>query len=133
MDRNQLVKAMCKAFYCPMFQEETAYSKQNLGAMSAALDVAVEESLSTPTEKELRDSVVSGASHDACVEKAFASRRARLSNQKTPEERVTVDIKKIDGGWHVSLDGRWQESFNSEYKAEIYCLGLITKLKQEQK
>lgn len=64
----------------------------------------------------------------------LASRRARLLQPKTVEERVTIRRTSESQGpikWHVCLDGETVEKWEKKETAEIYRLGLIAKLKAE--
>lgn len=71
----------------------------------------------------------------ATVDAFLKERRAKLLKPRTIEERVTIDFyRKNPDGWIVLLDGANPAStiFNSEKDAEIYRLGLISKLRESE-
>lgn len=140
MTRNELVDAMSKAADPLSVAMDGSSFPTMKRAMSAALDVAMDETLKEPSEDEIihtsRPGVIwafgKGLDYDR-VRDIFANRRAALAHVKTVEERVTVG--STAGHYIVYLDGKEYLSFSNNHfnraTPEIYRLGLIQQLKEQ--
>ena len=132
MSRDELVAQMMKAYF-------EVRSCNTTDAMTAALRVAADVLLGEPTtverahfraDIEINRTKFPERLQDRLLYNFLASRRVELERKKTPEERVTIErmIERMDGCYHVYLDGKWQESFSGERNAERYARGLRAEL-----
>jgi hypothetical protein len=124
MDRNQLVEKMLKAYRNGGFTSTEG--------MEAALDVAVEELLGDIITDEEHATATNQGSYALYGKSILAARRARLSKQKTPEERV--EVRPAGGGYHeVWLDGQSRDAKFWMYEdARLFRLGLVHRLKESE-
>jgi len=146
MTRDELVTRMMDANFKASRTPYT-YPPNMVEGMSAALDVAKEELLRPVNnsfyENPEWDIYMGYSGHIEGFNAVLANRRAQLDKVKTAEERVTVFNndkhlgKDHNALWVVQRDGdnviHLDKRLYSKEDAEIYRLGLIQKLKEEEK
>lgn len=132
METNELVEKMVDAYYGYADPKAIRNWTSSKG-MAAALQVVVDELLVPLTKDEA--AIMHRDDLDAIdiLASILASRRAKYTRKKTPEERVEVLIDSSRFGACVFLDGVCIfGSNNSQKDAERYARGLRAELQEQQ-